>query len=407
MEYSTEKLEVAQEAKIAELGVQPLRLESNYSEEYFEKEREKLFRRVWLNVGREQDIPNPGDFFVKEIAVLRTSLIVVRGQDGVVRAFHNMCRHRGNQVEKRCSGTTKGFQCAFHGWTYDTEGKLAYVPEEELFPNFDKARYPLTPVATDTWEGFIFINADRNPKETLKDYLDGLDLAVGGYPFASMNRVSRWTADVKVNWKVFEDAFLEGYHVAFVHKRSLPDALTGADNPFCHLPPTRFHGRHRGNTAPANLDRKQTPAEALAFKWGASLVNQGDLMAQMMDSLPAGLNPSRIPNWAFDNFNLFPNFWIFIGMGWFFTYNFWPLEPERTLYEVNYYASQAPNASVRIGQEYARVLLRDSLREDLSTQESTQVMQRSGAMDHMPLSRQEYMIREHRGWIERYLNDEI
>lgn len=399
--------EALQKKKAEELGTAPLALETNISEEYFEGEREKLFKKVWLNVGREEDIPNPGDHFVKDLPILQTSLLVVRGEDGRVRAFHNMCMHRGNKVVKSCSGKAKGFQCGFHGWTYDLEGKLVHVPDEGQFPPFfRKSDHGLAAVATDTWEGFIFVNVDREPRQTLREYLGEMWEQYSGFPFGAMPRVARWTAEVNVNWKVFEDAFLEGYHVAFVHKRSLPDALTGDDNPFCHVPPTRFFGPHRSNTALANMNHRMSPAEALAFKAGYSLVNQADVMKAMMDALPVGVNPERRTNWAFDNANVFPNFWMFIGMGWYFTYNFWPLDVERTLYEVNYYAPSAPNASVRIGQEYARVLLRDSLREDLSTQESTQVMQRTGALTHMILSAQELMVREHRAWIDKYVQAE-
>lgn len=390
--------------KAEELGTAPLPLETNTSEEYFAGEREKLFKRVWLNVGRDEDIPNPGDYFVKDLPILETSLLVVRGTDGRVRAFHNMCRHRGNKVVKSCGGTSKGFQCGFHGWTYDLEGELVHVPDEGQFPSFFcKADYGLAAVATDTWEGFIFVNVDREPRQTLREYFGEMWGQYRGFPFGAMPRVARWRAEVKVNWKVFEDAFLEGYHVAFVHKRSLPDALTGEENPFCHQPATRFFGPHRSNTALSNMKHRMTPAEELAFKAGYSLVSQADVMKAMMEALPAGLNPERHLDWAFDNCNIFPNFWMFIGMGWYFTYNFWPLAVDRTFYEVNYYAPPAPNASVRIGQEYARVMLRDALREDLSTQESTQEMQRTGAMTHMILSAQELMVREHRHWIEKYL----
>ncbi|PWG73991.1 (2Fe-2S)-binding protein, partial [Enterococcus hirae] len=83
----------------------------------------------WLNVGRIEDIPDPGDYRVVDLDILQASLILVRGQDGVVRGFHNACTHRGNKVAEG-SGNTKGFACGFHGWTFNTEGDLAFVPDE-------------------------------------------------------------------------------------------------------------------------------------------------------------------------------------------------------------------------------------------------------------------------------------
>lgn len=117
------------------LPMQPVSLEPNISPEYFERERDVIFRHAWLNVGRTHDIPNIGDYLVKEMHILRTSVLVVRGRDGQIRAFHNMCRHRGNKL---CatgseSGNARGFSCAFHGWTYDPEGQLVIVPDEDQF----------------------------------------------------------------------------------------------------------------------------------------------------------------------------------------------------------------------------------------------------------------------------------
>jgi phenylpropionate dioxygenase-like ring-hydroxylating dioxygenase large terminal subunit len=150
-----------------ELGTNPLPIEPYVSREYFEKEREQIFRKVWLNIGRVELIPNRGDYFVKDLAVCDTSVLVVRGESGKIHAFHNMCSHRGNAVVWNSKGTCKAFTCKFHSWTYGLDGALRHVPDEENFFGIKKEALGLTPVAVDTWEGFIFINLDPNPKETL------------------------------------------------------------------------------------------------------------------------------------------------------------------------------------------------------------------------------------------------
>ena len=162
-----------------ELGTDPIPVEALTSPDYFEREREKMFRRVWLNVGRVEDLPKPGSYYVKDIDVLRTSLIVARGADGVVRAFHNVCPHRGNRLVYACSGSAKGLACNFHGWTFDLEGKCAHIPDEDQFSGVRKAERGLFPVAADVWRGWIFINLDPQPKESLTEYLAeiGQDLA--------------------------------------------------------------------------------------------------------------------------------------------------------------------------------------------------------------------------------------
>jgi phenylpropionate dioxygenase-like ring-hydroxylating dioxygenase large terminal subunit len=96
-----------------EPGTDPIPIVHCISPEYFAREREAIFRRVWLNIGREEEIPHRGDFFVKEGELCNSSVLVVRGKDNVIRAFHNMCSHRGNKVVRACNGRTGGFICGF------------------------------------------------------------------------------------------------------------------------------------------------------------------------------------------------------------------------------------------------------------------------------------------------------
>ena len=94
----------------------------------FEAGHGRLFKRVWLQIDRVEAIANPGDYFARQIDVLDTSVIVSRGRDGVPRAFHNLCRHRGNRVVKQAAGSAKAFSCGFHGWTYNSKGALMNIP---------------------------------------------------------------------------------------------------------------------------------------------------------------------------------------------------------------------------------------------------------------------------------------
>ena len=141
-----------------QLRSDPVPVEPCISPEYFELERERVFKRVWLNVGRVEQIPTAGAYFVKDIAVCHDSVIVVRGEDGVVRGFHNICSHRGNKVVWDDCGHARHWACKFHGWTYDNQGQLTGVPDEAMFNDFDKHEHGLVPVATDIWEGFIFVH---------------------------------------------------------------------------------------------------------------------------------------------------------------------------------------------------------------------------------------------------------
>ena len=122
----------------AELGTHPVPIEPCVSSAYFEQEREQLFRRVWLNVGRVEDLPKAGDYFVKDLAVCHTSILVVRGKDDQIRAFHNMCSHRGNKLAWATQGACQLLTCKFHGWSYGLDGQLKFVPDEERFFDLDR-----------------------------------------------------------------------------------------------------------------------------------------------------------------------------------------------------------------------------------------------------------------------------
>ena len=159
-------------SRFPELGVEPLSIEPIVSGDLFELERERIFKRVWLKVGRVEELPGPGCFKVKRIDVAGTSVILIRGKDGTIRAFHNVCPHRGNRVIPETDNETFGkaradyLTCRFHGWVFDSTGAVRNVPSLEKFPPyFDQCDYGLKPVSCDVWEGFIFINLNPEPRQ--------------------------------------------------------------------------------------------------------------------------------------------------------------------------------------------------------------------------------------------------
>lgn len=194
---TTTKNEAELSAQYPDWSADPMPIEPCISGEYFEREREHIFHRVWLNIGREEEILKAGDYFVKDLAVSHASVIVVRGKGGVIHGFHNVCQHRGNRVIACRAGSTKGFTCGFHGWTYDLEGQLIHVPDDDQFYNLKKTDHGLVPVATSTWEGFIFVNLDPAPAETLQEHMAKLGQQLQGYPFHKMLPVACYSAGGK------------------------------------------------------------------------------------------------------------------------------------------------------------------------------------------------------------------
>ncbi len=381
-----------------ELGTGPLLIEPCTSEKYFEQERERIFRRVWLNVGRIERVPQAGDYFVKDLVVARTSLIVVRGRDGAIRAFHNMCAHRGNKLAWDEGGQVRRFTCKFHGWSFDLAGKLVGVPDENQFFDFDKREHGLAPVATELWNGFIFINLDPQPKETLKEFLGELGELVNGYPFDQLSASHfSYAVEVKVNWKVAMDAFQEGYHAPFVHKESLAYTLKSKENPLLHPITVQLYRRHHMlSLYGGNPQYRQTPVEKLAHRFGPSIRPQ-----EVSFDLP-GVNPARSPDWYHDVDVIFPNINMGPRRGTYRTIHFWPLAVDRTRIELSHYFPRAESPGQRFSREFARCLHRDAIMQDLGTLEQTQSVLASGAMSHFVLSNQEVCVRHFHKVVQDY-----
>lgn len=376
------------------MSTEPMPLEPNISADYFEQEREKVFTHSWMNIGRTYDIPNPGDYLVKTIDVLRTSVLIVRGRDHKIRAFHNMCRHRGNKLTAPGveMGSAKGFSCAFHGWTYDPEGNLVVVPDEAEFFDFDKCDNGLAPIECDTWEGFIFIA--KAPKESLQSWLgEFYDRFEGYFDTPDYVRVSYYRAEVNANWKVVLDAFVEAYHAPFLHGGAYPDQLSWEDNRFAHLLGAEMFERHRVLSIEGNPDHDPSPIEKHLLKYSDQVFT---LLANPEKSkgLPKGINPTRDDKWAFDINVIFPNFYIAsMSVMPLVTYHFWPVAVDRTVWQTEHYMFAAKNAGELLAQQYSKVFARDVQREDLITLENTQSVLASGAFTTMPLSDQEVAVR--------------
>jgi Rieske 2Fe-2S family protein len=185
------------------------------SSDIFQEESEKIFSRRWLCVGREEQIARPGDYFLVEVGA--ESIIVLRDRAGAARAFYNVCRHRGTQL---CDGHTGRFsesiQCPYHAWTYSLDGRLIGAPSADTIEGFDKAAWPLNPVALATWEGFIFLNLAQGPEPFAEAYAPMLN-RVARFNIPKLKVGRRITYDLTCNWKLVFQNYSECYHCAPVH----------------------------------------------------------------------------------------------------------------------------------------------------------------------------------------------
>ncbi len=215
---------------------------ANYrSAERLAAEIEQVLRRSPTPFCPSAALPEAGSYIAREAA--GTPVVAVRGADGKVRAFRNACRHRGMQVASG-AGCQRAFVCRYHGWTYNLEGRLRHIPHEEGFPGFDKDDHPLVPLATSERFGLVFVTQDSPALGD--DSLDGLAELIR--PDQRLfNTVER---EFDVNWKIFLESFIEGYHIKSTHPESfLP---YGFDN----LNVIDLFGRHSRVTYPFQRIRK-------------------------------------------------------------------------------------------------------------------------------------------------------
>ena len=179
-------------------------------EDYYRAELEWLFLNKWFHAGRAEDIPDPGQFVVREIA--GESLIILRDDRGEVRAFHNVCRHRGTRLVSECSGRfSSTIQCPYHAWTYNLGGCLVAAPQMDRVDGFRLEDYPLAQVATGVMGRPVFLNISENPA-SLGAQLDGLDERFAPWGMEQLRCGKRVVYDVAANWKLIIHNYSECLH---------------------------------------------------------------------------------------------------------------------------------------------------------------------------------------------------
>ncbi|HAO57800.1 MAG TPA: ring-hydroxylating oxygenase subunit alpha, partial [Alphaproteobacteria bacterium] len=198
------------------------------SEELFALEQDVLFRRHWMLACHISDLPEAGHYIGFDIGTERA--LILRGKDRVIRAFHNLCRHRGSRVVEGSAGQCKqALTCPFHGWTYNLDGTLKSALQPRSFPPLDPVEWGLKPIEMDIWHGFVFIRFQPGPQPPMSRLLARFDNLVTPHGLADMIRVDGEFvfAEADVNWKSMRDVDNEGYHVPKAHP-SLQD-LYGKD----------------------------------------------------------------------------------------------------------------------------------------------------------------------------------
>ena len=327
----------------------------------------------------------------------------MKGKDNEVRAFHNICRHRGNKLvwndfpAEETSGTCRQFTCKYHGWRYGLEGDLTFVQQESEFFDLDKEDHGLVAVQTEVWEGFIFVNLDPENTTSAREYLGSLGAGIEGYPFDKMTEVYKYRAEVGANWKLFIDAFAEFYHAPVLHaKQAVADESHKLQGVGFEALAYDIDGPHGmvsswGGMAPPKDPNMVKPIERVLR---SGLFGPWDRPDIGIDDLPPGLNPAKHPAWGIDSFVFFPNFMLLVwAPNWYLTYHYWPTSHHSHIFEGTLYFVPPTTARERLGQELAAVTFKEYALQDGNTLEATQRMLESRAVTEFPLNDQEILLR--------------
>ncbi len=362
---------------VAWLGTDPVPAAPYYDPAWFELEREAVFKRSWLHVGHVCEVPEPGSFIRRELEIAKASLLIVRGKDGEIRAFHNVCTHRGTQLVEEAQGRAHKFSCPYHMWTFGEDGSLLSAPDFESF-NITKEECALPQVALEVVAGLIFIHLG-SPETSLMEELGPLAERMEGLPVARATTFAEYVYEIDANWKLTYDNFQENYHLRFIHPRT-GAAAGGRDNPFGYPERYGFQGRHRTQRIWTNPD-PGPPADVMAAAYvrtGAALMRRGLITAETGN----------------DYYALFPNFFLFGSPGQHFSHTVYPLEAGKSRGVIRlYWVGEDHDASERFAREYSMAVARDIHAEDRSVIERGQRGLQSGALKVIHLQTQEALIR--------------
>jgi choline monooxygenase len=309
-----------------------------------ELEEERVFAATWQLVGHAEQVRLPGDYFTCTVA--GEPIVVTRGEDGTVRAFSNVCRHRAGPVA-RGAGHRKTFMCGYHGWTYTLEGRLLNTPEWDGVRCFDASKERLPAARVEAWGPFLFVCLDDSAPP-LAAVLGSIPDETRHLPLEHMSLFRKHDYEVACNWKVYVDNYLEGYHIPIVH----PGLFQEIDYRAYKVETSAFHSKQHAPIRSKSED---------------SLYRR---------KLPEGAEPEALYYWVFPNLmlNLYPDNLQ--------TNLIVPLGPERTLTRFEWYVLE-PN-SPGVAEEFARSFeFSDQVqKEDIAICEAVQKGLRSKGYDH-------------------------
>ncbi len=362
-------------------GVTPIPAERYTSSAFAAAEVDHMWSHVWQMACREEDIANPGDFEIYEIG--DASILVVRGEDLQIRAFHNVCLHRARLL-KDTAGNAQFIRCPFHGFSWELDGRCRSVTNEWDFPHIDTDKFALPGVHVATWGGFVFINLADAP-EPFETYMEDLPqiYATRGWDLGARVKAVHVEKINHCNWKVVLEAFIESFHVVATH----PGAMTYLGDAFTQYdvwPDRRNYTRMispRGLASPhvgrdmSEQDIADAGSQAYVLSEGDQVVPEGLTARQHMGDLKRRFLKDRYDvdidditdSEALDTiqYHIFPNLVCWAGWGSFLVYRFRPCgtDPDASIMEIYFLVPQKADGSIKAARQPRRLTARDSHHE--------------------------------------------
>jgi phenylpropionate dioxygenase-like ring-hydroxylating dioxygenase large terminal subunit len=343
-----------------------------HSDAMLELEKQHIFREHWQIACHVSDVPNPGNYLTLDIVGERA--LILRGQDGEVRAFHNICKHRGSRLVADDRGACRNaLVCPFHGWVYNLDGTLRGPSRPNSFPPMDKVEFGLTPLESEIWMGFVFIRFEKGQQGSVADVLKPFADELSHYQTETVIPVSDtvWTQISEVNWKSVRDVDNEGYHVAMAHP-ALQDLYgsTYFDEPFVNGTCRSFatFNPHAGR------------------RWS---VRNYVAITEEPQRLPAPLRKA----WIY--YGMFPNCVIAVTPETVQFYQEFPLGKNRTLLRGAVYRYPEETRRQRVARYLAMRIDRDTQAEDVQLTVWSNEAMASKNFNSFYLSDLEYGVRTH------------
>jgi len=274
---------------------------------FYEMEQDVLFSRYWNFAGMTDDIAESGNFQCVQAG--RYPLAIVRDDEGEIRGFHNICRHRGTQFLEASGHSANGLQCPYHKWFYELNGNLKAIPREDpLFSGVDKSSLGLMPAAVGVFRGMVFIHPDPEPAEDFKTFCADLTIKAGPHQPDQMVEVGRSRHEFRANWKLVVENYMDAYHLFYLHEKSAA---------------TFDHERFEWDTA----GRHYLFYEPVVEKYK-------DWATKVYGDANGGLVPGTNPETYGGTFHmLFPNIgWVGMAHSWS-TFHAIPVSVDRTIVE--------------------------------------------------------------------------